>query len=85
MERPEIEREVLEVLGEVVPGAGEKELDRTVLLRDQLDIDSMDFLNFVLALETRFSIEVPPTSYPLFASPRGAVDGVAELLGPDAE
>lgn len=80
MTRAEIEREVIDALGEVVPDAREKPLDPTFLLRDQIDIDSMDFLNFVLAIETRFSIEVPPTSYPLFATLSRAVDSVEELL-----
>lgn len=70
----------MEAFGEVVPNARDAELDPTRLLRDQIEIDSVDFLNFVLALETRFSIEVPPTSYPLFASLNHAVDCVAELL-----
>lgn len=80
MNREKIEQEVLTALGEVVPGALEAALEPTVLLRDQIEIDSMDFLNFVLALETRFSIEVPPTSYPLFATVEHAVECVAGLL-----
>jgi acyl carrier protein len=80
MTRERIEDEVLEALGEVVPGAREAAIDPKLLLRTQIEIDSMDFLNFVLALEARFSIEVPPTSYPLFATVERAVDCVAELL-----
>lgn len=50
MTRTEIEGEVFDALAEVVPDAREKPLDPTVLFRDQMEIDSIDFLNFVLAL-----------------------------------
>ena len=80
MRRAQIEEEVLEALGEVVPGVRADALDAAALLRDQFDIDSMDFLNFVLALQARFSVEVPPTSYPLFATVGCAVDCVAQRL-----
>ena len=83
MNRSTIEQAVLEALGQIVPEAREASLDRTLLLRDQLEIDSVDFLNWVLALEARFSIEVPPRSYPLFASLERAVERVAELLESD--
>ena len=79
MTRADIEREVLDALAEAVPGARVEALDPTLFLRDQLDIDSMDFLNFVLAIERRFTIEVPPRSYPLFATLSHAADTVAEL------
>jgi len=75
-----IEEQVLKTLGEVVPDAQETRLDPKLLIRDQVEIDSMDFLNFVLALEARFSIEVPPSSYPLFATIEQAADCVARLL-----
>jgi acyl carrier protein len=78
--RPDIERGVEAALGEVVPGAREKPLDPALLLRDQIELDSVDFLNFVLAVETRFSIEVPPRSYPSFATLSDAAVAVAELL-----
>jgi acyl carrier protein len=80
MTREKIEGGVLEALGEVVPGAREVAIDAKLPLRNQIELDSMDFLNFVLALEARFSVEVPPTSYPLFATVEHAVECVAELL-----
>jgi acyl carrier protein len=80
MTEAEIREAVLEALSEVVPGVQAEALDGATLLRDQIEIDSMDFLNFVLALEARFSVDVPPTSYPLFASIERAVGRLAELL-----
>lgn len=41
--------------------------------RDQLDLDSMDFLNFVLALHDRLRVEIPETDYPKLYTLDGAV------------
>jgi acyl carrier protein len=35
-----------------------------VNFREQLDLDSMDFLNFVLALHERLGVEIPEADYP---------------------
>jgi acyl carrier protein len=80
MTRTKIEEQVLETLGAVVPAAKGRDLDPRVLIRDQVELDSMDFLDFVLAVERRFSIDVPPASYPLFATLESAAECVARLL-----
>jgi acyl carrier protein len=35
-----------------------------ISFRDQLDLDSMDFLNFVLALHEKLGVEIPESDYP---------------------
>jgi acyl carrier protein len=71
---------VLGVLATVVPGAPVESLDHGRLLRDQIEIDSLDYLNFVLALEGRFGVRIPPASYPLFGSVECAVDTLTRLI-----
>ena len=80
MTRTKIEEQVLEALGAVVPATKSRVLDRKVLIRDQVDLDSMDFLEFVLAIERRFAVHVPPASYPLFATVEHAVGCLEQLL-----
>jgi acyl carrier protein len=80
MTRTKIEEQVLEALGAVVPAAKGRDLDSRRLIRDQIDLDSMDYLDFVLAVERRFSIDVPPASYPLFATVESAAECVEDLL-----
>lgn len=48
MTKDEIRASVLRVLGEIAPEADLTRLKPDVSFRDQLDIDSMDFLNFVI-------------------------------------
>lgn len=55
---------VLESLRRVAPEADLDALDPDVELRDELDLDSMDFLNFVVAIGERTGIEIPERDYP---------------------
>ncbi|HET9948635.1 MAG TPA: acyl carrier protein [Longimicrobiales bacterium] len=84
MTREEVERIMREVLAEAVPGVDADALDPDVPIRDQAEIDSMDFLAFVLAIERRLGVEVPPASYPLFATLRRASERALELTGAES-
>jgi acyl carrier protein len=63
MKNDEIRARVLEVLGRIAPELDPDELAPDANLRDQLDVDSMDFLNFVIGLHQAFGVEVPETDY----------------------
>jgi acyl carrier protein len=56
------------ILGSIAPEADLAELDPDAELRDELDIDSMDFLNFVTALGKEFSVPIPEVDYPELAT-----------------
>jgi len=73
MTAEEITATVLEVLGQIAPEADLTQLRPDVAIRDQLDIDSMDFLNFVIALHERLHIDIPETDYPKVATLSGCV------------
>ena len=83
MTRDEIRDRVLHALGDIAP-----EIDPTALvpgapLRDQLDIDSMDFLNFVIAIHQTLGIDIPEADYPRFSTLDGGVDYLVGRLGHD--
>jgi len=54
---------VLEALYSVAPEAEGEPINPGASLRDQLDIDSMDFLNFLVALKDAVGVEVPEADY----------------------
>jgi acyl carrier protein len=54
---------VAEELHRIAPEIDLAEIDHTVDLREECDIDSMDFLNLVTALSKRFGIEMPEADY----------------------
>jgi acyl carrier protein len=62
-------------LARVKPGAD---------LRDELDIDSMDFLRFVVELQTRLGVSVPEKDYPRIRTLDACVAYVAERTAPRA-
>lgn len=63
MNRDEIRSTVLSVLRTIAPEMDAAGLDPGTSLREQLDIDSMDFLNFVIRLHERFQVDVPEADY----------------------
>jgi acyl carrier protein len=77
MTRAEIQDHVVQALVAVAPEVASTTLRPEVPLRDQVDLDSMDFLRFVMELHKRLGVEVPETDYPTLASVSGAVDYIA--------
>jgi acyl carrier protein len=72
----QIKETVLRLLGEIAPEADLTALKPGVSFRDQLDIDSMDFLNFVIMIHKTFGVEIPEADYPKY----GTLDGCVEQL-----
>lgn len=69
----EIRKAVLESLLEVAPDVDAGAVDPARSFHEQLDIDSVDFLNFVLTVEKKLGIHVPETDYPRLSTLDGAV------------
>ena len=68
MTKDEIKKEVLRLLGEIAPEADPAQIKSNVSFREQLDIDSMDFLNFMIAIDKRFGVAVPESDYAKLAT-----------------
>lgn len=68
MTKEEIRSTVLRILGEIAPEADLSKLKPDVSFRDQLDIDSMDFLNFVIALDEELHVSIPEAEYAKLSS-----------------
>lgn len=81
----DIQSAVVEVFKKIVPEARAETVDADEAFRDQFEIDSLDFLNFVLALEERFGLHVPETDYPRLGSLSGAVTYLQERMSAASE
>jgi len=82
MTETELRERLLAILGGIAPEAREIDIDPEQSFRDQLDIDSMDFLNFVTAVHKQLGVPIPELDYPRLASLSGAVHYVlAKLAG----
>jgi acyl carrier protein len=82
MTKDEIKATVLRMLGQVAPEADLGALKPNLRLRDQLDVDSMDLLNFVIGLHKEFKVEIPEADYPKLATLDGCVEYLAALQVP---
>jgi acyl carrier protein len=54
---------VLATLRRIAPEVEPGELRPGVALRDQVDLDSMDWLNFLVALHGRLGVDIPEADY----------------------
>jgi acyl carrier protein len=64
MTKEEIRETVLRALGQIAPEADLAQIKPNLRIRDQLDIDSMDLLNFIIVLHKELKIDIPETDYP---------------------
>ena len=78
MTKDEIRTVVLRSLGEIAPEADPATIKPDVGFRDQLDLDSMDFLNFVIALHQALGVDIPEADYPRLATLDGCVEYLAQ-------
>lgn len=80
MNKDEIEAVVRRELQRIAPEAdiGALGVDRD--FREELDIDSMDFLRFVTALDAALGVSVPESDYRRIATVRGCADYLAKTL-----
>jgi acyl carrier protein len=85
MNQDELRSHVLEALAAVAPEADVKKLRPNVSLREQLDIDSMDFLNFVIAIHAALKVDIPERDYPKLATIDGCIEYLSRLLSRQSE
>ena len=64
---------VLTALAEVAPEMDEADLDPDEDFAEALDIDSMDHLNFIMAVNAKTGVEIPERDYPKLTTLHNAV------------
>lgn len=70
----EIRQLVLRELGNIAPEADPGQIDPAADLREQVDLDSMDFLNLAVAIHEATGVDIPEADYPQMASLNGCVE-----------
>ena len=78
MTENEVKQIVIDIINEIAPDEDTSDLKSEVALRDQMDLDSMDYLDIVMELRKQHGIEVPEADYPELAS----LDRCANYLTP---
>ena len=80
----ELRAVVISVLADVAPDIDPSAVDPDTDLVEQLDIDSMDFLNIIVAINERTGIEIPERDYPKLSTVNDAVSYLAQAQGQTA-
>ncbi|TWU02723.1 acyl carrier protein [Stieleria varia] len=69
----EIRDEILDILDDISPDEDLGDLKDDVPFRDQLELDSMDFLDIVMELRKRHRVQIPEEEYGNLASMESTV------------
>ena len=76
----EIRDVVLDILQDITPDEDLSNLKDDVAFRDQLELDSMDFLDIVMELRKRYRVQIPEQDYPELASMNSTVAYLEPLM-----
>ncbi len=74
MTKEEIRKAIYNIISEIVPDEDLNSMDDNLVIRDQIELDSMDFLDIVLELRKRYKADVPEEDYPKLATINGCVE-----------
>jgi len=64
----QVRQVVLDIISDIAPDEDLQTIKDELSLREQLDLDSMDFLDIVMELRKRHKVEVPAQDYPQLAT-----------------
>lgn len=77
MNPDEIRAGVLATLRSIAPEVAGESLDGSAALREQVDLDSMDWLNVIVGMHQRFGVDIPESDYAQLVS----LDAIVAYLG----
>ena len=80
-DRPTLMATVVTLLRAIAPEVAPGTLAPERPLRQQVDLDSMDWLNFLLSLHERFGVNIPESDYAQLVSLNNVVDYLQARLG----
>ena len=74
MTRDDIRHVILDILERIAPDEDLSGLQDDVPFREQLELDSMDFLDIVMELRKRYRVQIPEDDYVHLATMTGTVE-----------
>ena len=80
MTKAEIREVVVEILQEIAPDENLDDLQDDVSFREQLELDSMDFLDIVMSLRKLYRVQIPEDDYLHLANMNSTVDYLQPLM-----
>ena len=80
MDKNTLSQHIIDSLIKVAPDVDPNALDPDINFRDQFEVDSVDFLGFVLDLEKRLGSKIPEVDYPKLSSMKGSLSYLQPLV-----
>lgn len=81
MTKDQIREEIKNIISMIAPDEDLSSLSDEGILREQINLDSMDFLDIIMELRKRHKLHVPEADYPRFATLGGSVEYLVPHLG----
>ncbi|QDT64786.1 acyl carrier protein [Calycomorphotria hydatis] len=73
MNREQIRQVIIDILERIAPDEDLSELNDDVSFREQMELDSMDFLDIVMELRKQYRVQIPEEDYVHLASMNSTV------------
>jgi acyl carrier protein len=80
MTESEIRSAIVEILEEIAPDEDLSGLKDDVSFREQLELDSMDFLDIVMSLRKKYRIQIPEDDYVHLASMQSTIEYLRPIM-----
>ena len=80
MTKEEVKQSILDIITSIIPDEDLSDLNHDAPLRDEAGLDSMDFLDIVMELRKRFSIDVPEQDYKEFITLNSSTNYLAPRM-----
>ena len=74
MTKDEVSQAIIDIINDILPEGDCSNVNPDERLRDQLDLDSMDFLDIVMELRKQYNVEVPEEDYPKLATLNSCIE-----------
>jgi acyl carrier protein len=74
MTREQVREAIIQIINEILPDGDCSGVDPDKRLRDQLELDSMDFLDIVMELRKKYKVEVPEADYGKLATLNSCIE-----------
>lgn len=81
MTEDELKALILNTLQEIAPDVDISTVEGGIAFYDQFDFDSMDYLNFSIALHQKLQVDIPETDYPRLGTINGCIEYLKDRVG----
>ena len=76
----DIREEIIDILTDIAPDEDLSDMKDEIAFRDQLELDSMHFLDIVMELRKRYRVQIPEEDYEQLASMRSTVTYLEPIM-----